>query len=181
MKTLTSMAMAALMLAATTAAADPMRDGEPVLTGKIDKFDCQQTLRALTEPEGLSTDLKVEYVDRRNGYQLLTTEVTWDAQNEECIVEWYRKTSIYQTYSHLQKVAPDAYDWGEVDFQSKEGAQTIMRGLEKHLQDNPADIILEPVLKHTENVRVRMMTMYDWFGNRQKARSALNKYHSKNF
>lgn len=175
------MAMAALMLAATTVTADPMRDGEPVLTGKIDRFDCQQTLRALTEPDGLSDELQVEYAKKNNGYKLIATEVRWSVNREKCVIDWYRETDVFSTMLYLKEVRADERNWDDIDWQSKEGARLIMRELDEHQKDSPEDMILKPVLKHISNVEVRVMTMFDAFQYRKWAPGAANRYYSKNF
>lgn len=181
MKTLTSIAMAALMVAATTVTADPMRDGEPVLEGKLDHFDCEQTLRTLIEYEGLSQNLKSEYAKSRNGYLIITADFEWYHYDEKCVVEWYREADIYSTLTYLREVRSDARNWEEVDFQTRKGAKTILEELGEHLKTGPDDVILEPVLKHTNNVEIRLMTMYSSFHHRQKAPGVVNRYHSSNF
>lgn len=180
MKTLTSIAMTALMVAATTVTADPMRDGEPVLTGKIDRFDCEQTLRALTEPEGLSDDLKYEYADAGLGYELLATKATYVPPEETCYIEWYRQTDVYDAWLHLKEVNPEA-DLPQEGPLEEKGIKKVRAEIKRYIQDSPKDAVLKPVLEHTNNVEVRVTTMFKGFEANKSAGMTFTKYNSKDF
>lgn len=181
MDLLKSLSLAALVMGASLASADPMRDGQPVLEGKIDRFECEQTLRTLIEKEGVSKELRLEYVESFGGFLILKAETKWFNSTQECAVYWYRKTGLYNVRSDLEEARPGARNWSELDLQSKKGANLLRDGLESYLQDDPRDLILEPVLRHTTNVKVKMTTMFSSFADRKKAPAVLTEYHSKDF
>lgn len=180
--TLTAIIAITTVLASMTATADPTRDGESIVEGTLDQGDCELVLGKNIERAGLTKDLKVDYVKRHSGFTLIRADVRYRLHGEQCVIDWFRTTHSSNVFSYLQSEFPDIRDWDDLPPIYKEEGLSILRDeLARILEDDPQDIILEPVLEATDNVKVNMTTIFSAHEDREMVPYIVTDYHSEDF
>lgn len=181
MKTTTAVAATLAVIMSMTASADPTRDGESIVEGTLDKGDCELVLEKNIENAGLSKELKEDYYRQKNGgFELLRAKVGYYSSGD-CVIHWFRTVRQNKAQEYLQDEFPGKENWDELGWGTQESNATVHKHLKDVLQDEPLDIILEPVLENTDNVEVRMTTMFAGHDTRKETSYIVTKYHSKDF